>query len=333
MRAPTSMPRSSARCSVTSRPGSRSSRRWTTASPVGLAVGSFASLSLDPPLVLFCAGRNSSQLAQDRASRLVLREHPRRRPGGRLPRASPARSEDKFAEIGWRHSGSGAPLIDGVLAYIDCDIELASSTPATTDSWSARCTTSRSCTRAARSSSSGAATAASRSEAGRTCRSTRSVTSTPTSTRRVRPSRRCGHRRRRRSAPSASVWPAAVLRGDDGAIRIGARTSIQDGAVIHITPVSRHRGRRRVRDRPPGPPRGLHRRRPRARRQRRHRAARAVVRTDALVGSNAVVPGAWRCRAGAMALGVPAKIREGTVEPEMIAEPMRTYVERIGVYP
>jgi hypothetical protein len=33
----------------------------------------------------------------------------------------------------------------------------------------------------------------------------------------------------------ASVWPAAVLRGDHGAIRIGARTSIQDGCVSHAT--------------------------------------------------------------------------------------------------
>jgi carbonic anhydrase/acetyltransferase-like protein (isoleucine patch superfamily) len=33
----------------------------------------------------------------------------------------------------------------------------------------------------------------------------------------------------------ASVWPAAVLRGDHGAIRIGARTSIQDGCVAHAT--------------------------------------------------------------------------------------------------
>lgn len=35
--------------------------------------------------------------------------------------------------------------------------------------------------------------------------------------------------------PRASVWPAAVLRGDDGAIVIGAETSIQDGTVIHAT--------------------------------------------------------------------------------------------------
>ncbi|WP_373049452.1 gamma carbonic anhydrase family protein [Vulgatibacter sp.] len=33
----------------------------------------------------------------------------------------------------------------------------------------------------------------------------------------------------------ASVWPGASLRGDHGAIRIGPRTSIQDGAVAHGT--------------------------------------------------------------------------------------------------
>ena len=36
--------------------------------------------------------------------------------------------------------------------------------------------------------------------------------------------------------PEASVWPHAVLRGDDGLIRIGARSNVQDGAVIHCTP-------------------------------------------------------------------------------------------------
>ena len=36
--------------------------------------------------------------------------------------------------------------------------------------------------------------------------------------------------------PGSSIWPGAVLRGDDGEIRIGARTSIQDNAVLHTTP-------------------------------------------------------------------------------------------------
>lgn len=32
-----------------------------------------------------------------------------------------------------------------------------------------------------------------------------------------------------------SVWPAVVIRGDMHRIRIGARTSVQDGSVLHIT--------------------------------------------------------------------------------------------------
>ena len=32
-----------------------------------------------------------------------------------------------------------------------------------------------------------------------------------------------------------SVWPTAVLRGDSGSIKVGARTSIQDGGVLHAT--------------------------------------------------------------------------------------------------
>ncbi|MDY7218417.1 gamma carbonic anhydrase family protein [Denitrificimonas sp. JX-1] len=35
-----------------------------------------------------------------------------------------------------------------------------------------------------------------------------------------------------------SVWPLAVIRGDMHKIRIGARTSVQDGSVLHITHAS-----------------------------------------------------------------------------------------------
>jgi carbonic anhydrase/acetyltransferase-like protein (isoleucine patch superfamily) len=35
--------------------------------------------------------------------------------------------------------------------------------------------------------------------------------------------------------PDASVWPGAVLRGDHGTITVGARTSVQDGTVVHCT--------------------------------------------------------------------------------------------------
>jgi len=33
----------------------------------------------------------------------------------------------------------------------------------------------------------------------------------------------------------SSIWPMAVLRGDVNRIRVGARTSVQDGTVIHVT--------------------------------------------------------------------------------------------------
>jgi len=33
----------------------------------------------------------------------------------------------------------------------------------------------------------------------------------------------------------ASVWPGAVIRGDVNRIRIGARSNVQDGTVVHVT--------------------------------------------------------------------------------------------------
>jgi carbonic anhydrase/acetyltransferase-like protein (isoleucine patch superfamily) len=39
-----------------------------------------------------------------------------------------------------------------------------------------------------------------------------------------------------RLGAQASAWYAAVVRGDCGSIRIGARTNIQDGSVLHTDP-------------------------------------------------------------------------------------------------
>src|SRR3954462_11354737 len=38
-----------------------------------------------------------------------------------------------------------------------------------------------------------------------------------------------------RIGAEASIWPCAVLRGDDAHIDIGAGTSVQDGSVVHCT--------------------------------------------------------------------------------------------------
>jgi flavin reductase (DIM6/NTAB) family NADH-FMN oxidoreductase RutF len=90
--------------------------------PVGLAIGSFSSLSLDPPLVLFCPGNQSSSWPKIRAAGSFCvnilgadQEHVCRVFAGKDP--------DKFASVGWsRTQATGSPLLDGVLAWIDCDI-------------------------------------------------------------------------------------------------------------------------------------------------------------------------------------------------------------------
>ena len=39
-----------------------------------------------------------------------------------------------------------------------------------------------------------------------------------------------------RIGAESSIWPTAVLRGDDGEIIVGERTSVQDGTIVHTTP-------------------------------------------------------------------------------------------------
>ena len=53
---------------------------------------------------------------------------------------------------------------------------------------------------------------------------------------------------------------------------------------------------------------------------------RAIVRSGALVGAGAVVPNGMDVPSGAMALGVPARIREGAVTPDQITRPAQEYV-------
>lgn len=93
----------------------------TDGQPVGFAVGSFASLSLDPAQVLFCAGKQSSTWPKIKsAGRFcanILADDQED-----VCRMFASKGDDKFAEIGWKHSGNGSPLIGGALAYVDCEI-------------------------------------------------------------------------------------------------------------------------------------------------------------------------------------------------------------------
>lgn len=90
---------------------------------VGLAVGSFFSVSLDPALVGFCAGRSSSSWPK-------IREHGRfcvnvlAADQEETCRVFASKAEDKFEGIGHRPAPySAAPLLDDVLAWIDCELE------------------------------------------------------------------------------------------------------------------------------------------------------------------------------------------------------------------
>lgn len=90
--------------------------------PVGLAVNSFTSVSLDPPLIAFCAAHTSTTWPKVRAAGgfcvNVLSEDQEQ-----VARAFAVSGGDKFQGLGWRPSPGGWPLIEGVLAWIDCRIE------------------------------------------------------------------------------------------------------------------------------------------------------------------------------------------------------------------
>lgn len=90
--------------------------------PAGLACQSFASLSLDPPLVLLCVGKGSSSWPGVRAAGRfgvsILAEEQRA-----VCEALGRRGEDKFAGVDWERSAHGAVRITGALATVDCALE------------------------------------------------------------------------------------------------------------------------------------------------------------------------------------------------------------------
>lgn len=127
-------------------------------------------------------------------------------------------------------------------------------------------------------------------------------------------------------AAESTVWPGAVLRGDYGTITVGARSSIQDGSVVHATAelatrigadcVVGHLAHLEGCVIEDGCLIGsgsivLH---------------RALVRSGALVGAGAVVPNELEVPGRAMALGVPAKIRLDAVPAGAFERSVELYV-------
>lgn len=91
--------------------------------PAGLAVNSFTSVSLDPPLVAFCVSHTSSTWPSIRTSGSlcvnILAEDQEE-----VCRAFAAKGGEKFAGVDWSPSYSGAPVLAGALAWLDCTIEV-----------------------------------------------------------------------------------------------------------------------------------------------------------------------------------------------------------------
>ena len=86
---------------------------------VGLTANSFASVSLDPPLVLWCVDRDAGSLEAFRACThfavnvLSASQH-------HLSRQFATPAEDKFAGVDTREGPAGVPLLEGTLAHFVC---------------------------------------------------------------------------------------------------------------------------------------------------------------------------------------------------------------------
>ena len=89
--------------------------------PIGFTCQSFASLSLDPPLISFAPARSSSTWPQIRevgafCVNVLAADHQE------ISNGFARSGVDKFAGVGWQPAPSGTPILDGVTAWIDCSL-------------------------------------------------------------------------------------------------------------------------------------------------------------------------------------------------------------------
>lgn len=90
--------------------------------PVGVSVGSFTSVSLDPPLVGFFIAETSStwpviEPTGGFCASILSADHEE------VSRLFATKGADKFAGCSWRSSAHGRPIIDGAIAWMDCSID------------------------------------------------------------------------------------------------------------------------------------------------------------------------------------------------------------------
>lgn len=89
--------------------------------PHGMTVNSFSSVSLDPPLVLVSIDLRNAILGHFISTSWfainVLAEHQ-----GDLSRRFSSAAENRFTGVEWHAGHSGVPLLDGVLAHLECSV-------------------------------------------------------------------------------------------------------------------------------------------------------------------------------------------------------------------
>ena len=91
--------------------------------PVAFVAQSFFSLSLSPPLIGICPAKTSSSWPKIRDSGhfCINILAASQRDVCVTMASSGANGPNKFANVKWSQGGNGAPVIEGVLAYVECD--------------------------------------------------------------------------------------------------------------------------------------------------------------------------------------------------------------------
>jgi flavin reductase (DIM6/NTAB) family NADH-FMN oxidoreductase RutF len=88
--------------------------------PVGMVVGTFTAVSLDPPLIAYLPMKTSRTFARlSASSTFCVNILAADQEAACQHFASPV--EDKFAGLAWHPSPAGNPVLDGVVAWIECD--------------------------------------------------------------------------------------------------------------------------------------------------------------------------------------------------------------------
>jgi len=89
-------------------------------SPYGLTVNSFTSVSLDPPLILVCIGHTSTSHARLVAAPAFTVNVLSAGQRDVALRFASEPSEGRFDELGWERAASGAPILEGAAAWLEC---------------------------------------------------------------------------------------------------------------------------------------------------------------------------------------------------------------------